>query len=116
MKRNGFFLQIWIRLSLALLLTEGIFRVISFQTAADASAVKIVVFVMASASFLTGLLSFLPVKAGLFLADLSALTAALFAMLQMGMKNMMGNYTTLQLRRLLEKKTNMILLVIMEFS
>ena len=96
MKRNGFFLQIWIRLSLALLLTEGIFRVISFQTAADASAVKIVVFVMASASFLTGLLSFLPVKAGLFLADLSALTAALFAMLQMGMKNMMGNYTSLR--------------------
>ena len=95
MKKNGFFLTSAIKLFIVTMCAEMIFKWCCFGTLFDLSLVRITLFSLAFSLIVASVCSFLPLKAGRFIVAFMYWFISLYALLQMGMKNMMGNFTSL---------------------
>ncbi|MCR4950888.1 MAG: sulfatase-like hydrolase/transferase [Solobacterium sp.] len=95
MKKNGFFLISAAKLFITTMCTEIVFKWCMFGTVFDAALLRITLFTLAFSLIVAGLCSFLPVKVGRFIIGFLYWFIAAYAMMQMGMKTMMGNFTSL---------------------
>ncbi|MBQ1506023.1 MAG: hypothetical protein IIZ48_04545, partial [Erysipelotrichales bacterium] len=91
-KRHSFFLFSFIKLFAVLMITEVLFRRITFETVFDAPFLGIFLFTMTLSLGMALVCSFLPVKAGNAVIDVSALLIAAYGITELQFYNSMGNY------------------------
>lgn len=85
-----------ISLSLILLLTELIFKIVEFGFTVDISLLRILLFSIGFSGITCTLLSFLPLKPARIIHGILCFILPIYALFQIGIYNMMHSYTTLK--------------------
>ncbi len=94
MKNNGRFIEYLIRLLACMLAAELIFRFLTFPAPFDTALVRILLSTFGSCLFISVLSSMLPHKAGRIITLFFCWLIGIYAIIQLGMKNYLGNYTS----------------------
>lgn len=95
-KTIPFILYSFISLSIMMLLSEYIFKIIQFGFAIDVSLVRITLFSLGFSGIAACLLSLLPLKPSRILNTILCFIIPIYALFQIGIYNMMHSYTTLK--------------------
>ena len=95
-KKVPFILFSFLSLSITMLISEFIFKVIEFGFALDLSVLRITLFSFGFAGILATILSFFPLKVSRILNTIFCFILPVYALFQIGIHNMMHSYATLK--------------------
>lgn len=95
-KKVPFILFSFLSLSITMLISEFIFKVIEFGFTLDLSVLRITLFSFGFAGILATILSFFPLKASRILNTVFCFILPVYALFQIGIHNMMHSYATLK--------------------
>lgn len=95
-KKVPFILFSFISLSITMLISEFIFKVIEFGFTLDLSVLRITLFSFGFAGILATILSFFPLKVSRILNTIFCFILPVYALFQIGIHNMMHSYATLK--------------------
>ena len=95
-KKVPFILFSFLSLSITMLISEFIFKVIEFGFTLDLSVLRISLFSFGFAGILATILSFFPLKASRILNTVFCFILPVYALFQIGIHNMMHSYATLK--------------------
>ena len=95
-KKVPFILFSFFSLSITMLISEFIFKVIEFGFTLDLSVLRITLFSFGFAGILATILSFFPLKASRILNTVFCFILPVYALFQIGIHNMMHSYATLK--------------------
>ncbi|MCR5794116.1 MAG: LTA synthase family protein [Solobacterium sp.] len=97
MDRNSLIIRYTAELFIVMIAAELVFEICSFSSVDPASLLRTVLFAFTFSAVSGALCSFLPLKAGRTVMNLLGWTMSLYALIQMGMKSMMGNYFSIHI-------------------
>ena len=95
-KKVPFILFSFLSLSITMLISEFIFKVIEFGFALNLSVLRITLFSFGFAGILATILSFFPLKVSRILNTIFCFILPVYALFQIGIHNMMHSYATLK--------------------
>ena len=95
-KKVPFILFSFLSLSITMLISEFIFKVIEFGFTLDLSVLRITLFSFGFAGILATILSFFPLKVSRILNTIFCFILPVYALFQIGIHNMMHSYATLK--------------------
>ncbi len=95
-KKVPFILFSFLSLSITMLISEFIFKVIEFGFTLDLSVLRIILFSFGFAGILATILSFFPLKVSRILNTIFCFILPVYALFQIGIHNMMHSYATLK--------------------
>ncbi|MCR5230807.1 MAG: LTA synthase family protein, partial [Solobacterium sp.] len=94
MKSNGRFSEYLIRLTVCMTAAELLFRFLTFPAPFDFALFRILLSTAGTSLFLASLCSLVPHKAGRIIVLFFCWLIGIYAVIQLGMKNYLGNYTS----------------------